>query len=146
MNQSVSPVLHRAKKQRSLTSAVAGAMLGTMIFLPCMAFLLTCIAYGSNDPSRLIPTFAYIAALLSALFCGFLCARLRGKQGLLCGLLSGACMVVLFLLSLFIFSGDAELHAGKILFTDAPVFLLTVLGGIIGGARPAPKKRRRVRR
>ncbi|MBQ8174775.1 MAG: TIGR04086 family membrane protein [Clostridia bacterium] len=145
MDHSVSPVLHRAKKERSLLSSVGTAVAATAVFLPCMAFLLTFFAYQSNDPGRLIPTFAYIAALTSSLFCGFLCARLRGKQGLLCGLLSGLCMVVLFLIALLVFSGSGELRAAKVLFTDIPVFLFTVLGGMIGGTKRAPK-RRRVRR
>lgn len=142
MDHSVSPVLHRAKKERSLPSAIGWAILSAAIFLPCIAFLLTLFAYKSSDPTRYIPIFAYIAALTTALFCGFLAARLRGKQGLLCGLLSGLCMVVLFLLALFIFSGGEELHAGRVLLTDIPVFILTLLGSLFGAARRKPRRRR----
>ena len=143
MNQSASPILHRTKKPRSLLSSVGIALLATIIFLPCASFLFTCFAYRSEDPGALIPTFAYASALLSALFCGFFAARMRGRQGLFCGLLSGVGMMVLFLVALFVFAGDGELDTGKILFTDLPVFVLTVLGGVIGGMKRTPKRRRR---
>ena len=145
MDQSTGIVLHRPKNGYSLLRSVGTSLLATAVFLPCAAFLFTFIAYNTENPSALIPTFAYVAALTSSLFCGFLSARLRKKQGLLCGLLSGGGMLILFLVALFIFAGDGELHMGKVLFTDIPVFLLALLGGIIGGTRRAPK-RRRVRR
>lgn len=141
MDQPIRPVLHRGKKERSLPRSLGTAVLATAVFLPCLAFVLTFFAYKSSDPARLIPTFAYIAALTSALFCGFLCARLRGKQGLLCGLASGLLMVVLFLLALLIFSGESELQGVRVLFTNIPVFLLTVFGGMIGGTKRTPKRR-----
>ena len=146
MKQSSTATAVRGKKKFTLLSAVGTAILETAVFLPCLSFLFSLIAYKTADPTRLIPTMAYIAALMAALFCGFLAARLRGGDGLFCGLLAGGGMVALFLCALFVFSGGEELSVGKILFTDAPVFLLTLLGALIGGAKRATRRGRRIKR
>ncbi len=145
MDVTTTPVLRRGKKDRTVITCAAMGSILTMMLICALALLCTVIAYRNNNPSEWITPFAYLSALISALMGGFSAARLRGRQGLLCGLLTGVSVLMLFAVGLLIFTGESELQAGRILIFYALIYALCVLGGILGGLRREKHHRRRKR-
>lgn len=137
----------REKKKREipiLHATLRGLLLSLLFLLTFLAVGAT-VALQSEDPTSLIPPISYAALLSSALFSGVCCARTRGKQGLLCGLLSGGLWLCLFALGFFLFSPEGESEPLSLLLLLPVLFLLSVFGGIIGGAKRV-RGRGRVRR
>ena len=127
----------------SLGMAVMRSLLATVILLPCLLLVAATVAYNSDNPTALIRPLSYACALFSALFCGFFTARMRGRQGLICGLCSGLGLLCLFLVGLAVFAGEGEMQVTSLLLFYPVLFVLTVLGGILGGARRVDGKRHR---
>lgn len=127
----------------SLGQALLRALLFTLGLMLILLLAAATFAYGNEDPTAYIAPLSYGISLFSAFFCGFICAKMRKRQGLFCGLLSGAGVVLLFVIGLFVFAGG-EADALSLLLFYAILFLLAVFGGIVGGMqRVGGRKRRR---
>ena len=127
----------REKKKREhsvIGSALRGLICALLLLLLLLAVFAT-VAMQSENPSALIAPLSYTASLLSALFCGFISARMRGKQGLLCGLTAGALLLAAFALGLLAFAGEGDIHPASLLIFYPALFTLAVFGGVLGGAR-----------
>ncbi len=135
---------HRKKKiGDSFIGAVLVSLLFSALLLLLLLFVSSFLALSSTDPGSLIPLCGNAAALISALFCGFLAARLRGRQGLLVGAAAGLSYLLFFLLGLAVLAGDASLEMGMILFSYLIFFSLSVLGGVLGTMKRKPRRRSR---
>lgn len=126
-----------------------GASLIRALLLSLLLFLLGVggggyIAYQNEDPTALIRPMAYGIILVVSFAFGFLTARIRGRQGLLCGILAGAVMLLALTVGLLASVGEEGFSAERFLVTDLLACALAVLGGILGCVRR--EKRRRPRR
>lgn len=127
---------HKTKHDsRSLGKAIATSLLVTLFLMLLLLLVLATVAYNSEDPSAFVAPASYAVTLFSAFFCGFAAARLRGKQGLFCGLLSGLAFLCVFLIGMFAFAGDSEMNMASLLLFYPIMYLLSVLGGVFGGMK-----------
>lgn len=143
MDQSITPVLRRGKKERSLPACVALGTLGSLALLLGLALLFTVLAYNNDNPGAWVMPLSYLASLAAAFGGGLISARLRRRQGLICGLLTGVGVLLLYAVGLMILSGESDLQAGRILLTYLLLLAMAVLGGVLGGVRVAKPRRRR---
>ena len=143
MDETMTPVLRRKKKERALITCAAKGALITLMLLCGVALLCSAVAYKNDNPGAWVTPLAYLSALVSVFGGGFTAARLRGRQGLFCGLLTGIGVLLLFAVGLLIFAGENELQAGKILLSYLLLYAVTVFGGMAGGARVTKPRRRR---
>lgn len=143
---SLKPALRQKRTAApSLGSALLRALLLSLGVMLVLLLVGTSFAYTSENPTALIAPFSYAVALFTAFFCGLCCAKIRKRQGLLCGLLSGVGTVCLFLIGLLIFAGDGTLNPLSLLLFYPILFLLAVLGGTVGGMRRVGGRKRRRR-
>ena len=143
MERTATPALVRGQKRRTMTACIATGLLVFLLLLLGISLLAARIAYGQSDPSSWIMPTAYLSSLLSAMGGGLTAARLRGRQGLICGLLTGVGVLIFCILGFMIFSGDAETDMLRVAVSYLFVFLSAVLGGALGSARRSVKRRRR---
>ena len=137
-------VSHRKKGLgQSFMGSVLFSLFLTFLLLIAALLVASFLSLRVKDPAALIPLFGNGASLFGALFCGFLSARLRGRQGLLVGAASGLAYLLLFLLGLALFSGGRELQLGRILFSYLVFFSLSVLGGLLGTMKREKRPRRK---
>ena len=135
------PPARRAQKKE--LSFPASVLLGAICSLFCGTVLLalSCIPLLSlPDPLRLAPVFA-IACLFASVAVGAnLAARLHGKSGLACGILSA----LAFILTLVALACALSLKIRTSLFIIcAPALLLTAaIAGVCGVSEKAPKIRK----
>ncbi len=135
------------KKQHHRKAPTLGTSLlrgwGVMLAVGALLLLaLTAIAYGAEDPSSKITSFATLALVVLAVTSGFASAAFYRKNGLLIGLLAGAGLTVL-LLAFSIAGGSGAPITGRLL-SYLLVLVLSTLGGLLGGAKRT-KRRRRLR-
>lgn len=126
-----------------------GFLRGLLISLLFMAaFAMASVALASllllraENPSAWIRTLGVLLPSLTAFFGGIVSARSRGGMGALSGLLCGALLVIILVL-LAHFSGDAarSLGARAVLYTV--LLLLSVLGGTLGAQKRGKRRRKR---
>ena len=129
----------------SLGTALLRALLLSLAMMLVLLLAGASFAYTSEDPTAFISPVSYGVALFTAFFCGLICAKQRKRQGLFCGLLSGVGVVCLFLVGFFIFAGDGEPNALSLLLFYPILFLLAVMGGVVGGMQKVGNRRRRRR-
>ena len=132
----------RKERGTSFLRATLYALLISLITLILMLLLSSAIAMKSQNPSALIPPLGNGCALACAFLCGFIGARLRGRQGLLIGAASGLGYLLLFLVGLLALAGDGNLEMGMILFSYLIFFALSLLGGVLGTVKRQRKKHR----
>lgn len=138
---------HRQKgAPRSFIRSVLLSLFITALVLLLLLLLSSAVALRSEDPSSLIPPLGNGCALLSAFLCGFLAAKLRGRQGLLVGAAAGLGYLVLFLIGLATQLGDGGLNMGMLLFSYLIFFALSVLGGVLGSIKRERKHRHKLTR
>ncbi|MBQ8858906.1 MAG: TIGR04086 family membrane protein [Clostridia bacterium] len=144
MERIATPALVRGKKRRTMIACIATGLFVFLLLLLGLSLLATRIAYSQSDPSAWILPASYLSSLLAALGGGFTSARLRGRQGLICGLLTGLGVLVISILGLMIFSGDTETDMLRVATSYLFAFLCATLGGLLGGTqkRRTPKRRR----
>lgn len=140
--------LPHSKKEKgvSFLRATLYALLLSAASLLVLLLLSSLIALKSPNPTALIPPLGSACALLSAFLCGFVAARLRGRQGLLVGAAAGLGYLLLFFVGLLALAGDTKLQMGMILFSYLIFFALALLGGALGTYKRAPKRHRKRRR
>lgn len=130
------------KKNHSLLSCVVRGILVSALLMLLLLLAATAIAYRSDDPAAKVTPLAYAAALLTFLLGGLLSARRRGRQGLICGGLTGLGLVMLFLVGYLVMLGDGEADLGRLLLSYSVLLAVSILGGGIGSAMPAGGARR----
>ena len=135
---------------KSRTPLSLGAALVRALLLSLLVFAIAIggggyIAYQSDNPTALIRPMAYGILLSVSFFFGFLTSRIRGRQGLLCGGLSGAVVLLILTVGLLASLGDEGFSPARVFLTDLLAAALAVLGGILGCVR-REKKHRRPRR
>ena len=137
-------VSHRKKGVgQSFLGAVLFSLFLTLLFLIALLLIASFLSLRVKDPAALIPLWGNGASLLGALFCGFVAARLRGRQGLLVGGAAGVADLLLFLLGLAALAGGRELQIGRILFSYLIFLSLSILGGLLGTMKQEKRPRRK---
>lgn len=116
-----------------LTGAACSLALGLILLM------LSCIpALALPDPLRFAPVFALVCLFVSTAAGAYLAAKLHGKSGLACGLLSSLAFVGVIVSLTFILSLKIRV---SLFFICAPLLLITsAVAGVCGVSSPAPKK------
>ena len=135
------PLGRNNRQGRLLTCVMRGVFLALLLML-LLLLGATAFAYQSEDPTALLVPLAYVIEMLTAFFAGLLAARRRKRQGLLCGLLAGGAMLVLFSLGHLTLVGDSETAFLPLLLSDLLLLAVSLLGGVLGAAMPAGGVRR----
>ncbi len=136
---------HQAKisnaKKRGLFASILYSMLFTLLFSFAFLLVLTLIAYKNADPTRLVIPFSYAGLVIASFISGFSGAKLRGAEGLLSGILSGACFsLLLFVLSQFV-KKEGTLPFTFIMFSYICIILISALGGLFASKKKKQKRR-----
>ena len=139
--------LHQAKisnpQKRGLFASIVYSMLFTLLFSFAFLLVLTLVAYKNPDPTKLVIPFSYVGLIIASFISGFSGARLRGAEGLLSGVISGACFsLLLFVLSQFI-KKEGSLPLSFVLFSYICVILVSALGGLFASKKKKQKRRTR---
>ena len=133
---------HSRSPQKKETGFLTAVLIGTVFSLALGMILLAllCIpALALADPLRFAPAFALSALFISAAAGAFLAAKLHGKSGLACGILSALTLVICIVALCFIFS--LKIRA-SLFFICAPALLLVAaFAGLRGVSAPSPKVR-----
>lgn len=137
--------LAKSRAPLSLGGALIRALLLSLLLFAILVGGGGYIAYQSEDPTALIRPMAYGILLSVSFLFGFLTARIRGRQGLLCGALAGIIMLLILTVGLLSAMGEEGLAPERVFFTNLLCAALSVLGGVIGCIR-REKKHRRPRR
>ena len=131
------PVRGQSKKTFGFPTAIlAGALVSVLLGMVLLA--LSCIPIlALSDPLRFAPVFALASLFISAAVGAHIAAKLHGKSGLACGVLSALVLILVLVLIACILS----LKIRMTLFTIcAPALLLTAaVAGISGVSEKAPK-------
>lgn len=139
------PTGHGPQKNRSLLTCAARGLAISLMLMLLLLIAATVIAYRGDDPGARVVPFSYIIMLVTSLCGGFAAARRRGKQGLLCGALTGIGLAALFLIGYLIMIGDKEASPVRLALSYLIMIALSALGGLAGG-RPHSGIRRVRRR
>ena len=133
---------HSRSPQKKETGFLAAVLIGTAfsLVLGMILLALLCIpALALADPLRFAPAFAISALFISAVAGAFLTAKLHGKSGLACGILTALTLVICLVALCFIFS--LKIRA-SLFFICAPALLLvSAFAGLRGVSAPSPKTR-----
>lgn len=127
------PTGHGPQKNRSLLSCSACGLATALVLMLLLLIAATVIAYRGDDPGARVVPFSYIIMLVTALCGGYAAAHRRGKQGLLCGALTGIGLVAICLIGYLIMLGDGEAAPGRLALSYLIMIALSVLGGLAGG-------------
>ena len=131
------PVRGQSKKSVGfLTAILAGALVSVLLGMILLA--LSCIpVLLLSDPLRFAPVFALASLFISTAVGARTAAKLHGKSGLACGVLSALVLILLLVMIACVLS----LKIRMTLFTIcAPALLLTsAVTGISGVSEKAPK-------
>ncbi|MBQ9748686.1 MAG: TIGR04086 family membrane protein [Clostridia bacterium] len=141
--RSIREASHGKKKRRQLPVAVC---IGTLTGLTAgLLFLVLFTALGLTiqDPDRITPPLAIVALLACALICGYVSARLHGKSGFLCGILSG--LMLLGILILTIFACRCVIRITLFAVCAPAVLVCAAVAGVcaVSGKKERPRKKHR---
>ena len=133
---------HSRSPQKKEVGFLTAVLIGTAFSLALGMILLAllCIpALALSDPLRFAPAFALSALFISAAAGAFLSAKLHGKSGLACGILTALMLIICLVALCFIFSLKIRT---TLFFICAPVLLLvSAFAGLRGVSAPSPKMR-----
>lgn len=126
------------KETGFLTAVLIGAAFSLILGMILLA--LCCIpALALADPLRFAPVFALVCLFVSAAAGAYLAARLHGKSGLACGILSALTLIIGMIALCFILSLKIRM---SLFFICAPALLLvSAFAGLRGVSAPSPKMR-----
>ena len=134
------PIAHK-KARRTLSHCLMRGILSALFLMLLMIVIGAVVAYNSPDPTSLIRPLAYGISGLSAALCGLITARLRGGQGLICGLLSGLGLTLFFLLFYFLLGGAGTTPPARLALFYLLLPALSLLGGVLGTVKRTPARR-----
>ena len=101
------------------------------------------IAYACDDPDSVVGALGLSVIYLSALIGGFVAVRYNKKDALICGMLSGAMLTLLFFVISLLFEDNSSYSLLTELLLRGAMMLMSVFGAFAGLHR---KDRRRKRR
>ena len=131
---------HSRSPQKKEVGFLTAVLIGTAFSLALGMILLAllCIpALALSDPLRFAPAFALSALFISAAAGAFLSAKLHGKSGLACGILTALMLIICLVALCFIFSLKIRT---TLFFICAPALLLiSAFFGLRGISEKAPK-------
>ena len=137
-----------ASNDRSLISRLirgsAWALATTLGSGIALISILSLVAYSAPDPSVLIP-FLSVGALMPCMFAGgFVCAKKVKESAMLCGSVSGAVTVIVFLIISLLQRGIQPSGISGIgsLIIHASALIFSVLGSYAGNIKRRSHKRR----
>ena len=134
---------HSRSPQKKEASFLPAVLIGTAfsLVLGMILIALSCIpALALSDPLRFAPVFALSSLFISAAAGAFLAAKLHGKSGLACGILSALTLIICLVALCFIFS--LKIRA-TLFFICAPALLIvSAVAGLRGVSASAPKIRK----
>ncbi len=133
---------NKKKRKDALPACIGRGMLLAILLLMLCLLLAAYLACRQDDPAAKVLPYSYIAMLLCMFLGGFFAARRRGRQGLICGALTGIGLLSLFLIGFLIFSGDSDIAGGRLFLSYLLFFAMSLLGGVAGGMLPAGRARR----
>ncbi len=143
---------HHAKKRTSsdhhtselLKNSLFGAIL-SLLTGTVLLFLSAAICYSAEEPNRLILPLGLCTLYLMSIPGGFFAARKNGRAPLLCGLLCGTVLFLLFLLiSLLLPASQNTPRFGLSLLLRTLILPCSVLGSLFGSKpKASPRKHRR---
>lgn len=115
--------------QRWLLPVLFGAAMGLLVTSAILT-VLSLILTLQDIPQGIIQPLAIVSMAVGALVSGYLAARIVGKRGLLCGLLSGTvCCLILLVLSLAITDVSTDITQGVQLIL---ALAASAFGGVMG--------------
>lgn len=136
--------------QNSFSQIFISAFFGTAIGVICALILTvvgTLLCYSAKDPDTLITPVAFAVLYLSSMVAGFAAVRKNRSSALLCGGLSGALIMLLFLFCSIFLKGNAPSPIKFPLSLLLRFFMIVaaILGGYIGLGRKNTSHRPRKR-
>ncbi len=138
------PVIRRGKKEKGLLFCIVCGTGGCVLLVLLFSLLSATLAYRQGNPGTWVAPLSYLSAFLAAFGGGAVAARTHRRSGLLCGVLTGIGVLLVFTAGLLLCRGDGEISPAHLIPFYSLLFVATVLGGVIGGVRiPHAKKRRR---
>ena len=123
----------------TLFGGVIRALLFSLLTALFLLLVFAYILYRFPEKGALLTPLAFITAALVALLGGFYGGRTLQRNGALCGISTGVCLVFLFALVALI------LRAGTLSSTAIPLYLLIMAAATAGGIRGAKKSKKRRR-
>ena len=131
------PARRKPKKALGFSAAVlSGAAFSTVLGMVLLA--LACIpALSLSDPLRFVPVFALVCLFVSAAAGAHLSARLHGKNGLLCGLLSSRALILILVVTACVLS--LKIKTSLFLICAPALLLISAIAGVCGVSASEPK-------
>ena len=120
----------KSKKEKSFLSSVFS---GACISLVLGMLLLTLFAIPAlklEDPLRFVPIFSLIALFVSAAIGAHFSARLHGKSGLACGVLSSLILIMALVALGFLFS--LQIKPTLFIICAPSLLFISAIAGICG--------------
>lgn len=130
------------EKERGPVLSLAFSLLFTLLFSLAFLIVATLIAYNTEDPSSLLMPLSYAAVACSSLFAGISSAKLRGRQGLLMGVLAGLLFIAILFLCSFLPGMTRPESLLSVLPMYTAILALSLIGGKIGGIKREKKRKR----
>ena len=120
----------KPKTEKSfLFSVLFGAFFSLILGMLLLA-LLTVPALMLEDPLRFAPIFSLVALFISAIIGAHISARLHGKSGLACGMLSSLVMIMVLVALGFIFS--LQIKTSLFMICAPSLLIISAIAGICG--------------
>ncbi len=135
------------KGGQSYPKKVVKAFLITLAIGIGTILLASLAAYFFPDPDPVIRPLALFAAAITAFIGGIVTGKIHGESPLMCGTLNGLLLLALMILASLPFQSLASGYSTwTSLLLHAAVPILSLVGAIIGTQKPAPRKRKRLKR
>ena len=131
------PAHRRAKKEIGFPAAVfSGAAFSVALGMALLA--LSCIpALSLSDPLRFVPIFSLVCLFVSAAAGAYLAARMHGKSGLVCGLLSSLALIMILVVIACILS--LKIKTSLFFICVPAILLVSAIAGVCGVSASEPK-------
>jgi putative membrane protein (TIGR04086 family) len=142
---------HRSKSsdssiQNGFFHTLKSSLFGAVIGIAC-AFVLMMIGafvcYSSGDPHKLIGAVSLVALYLSSLISGFAAVRRNSSSALLCGGLSGAFLMLFFIVCSIFFDSGSSFDFPVSILLRVGIIAVAALGGFSGLKRNTNKRKTR---
>ncbi|MBR7161671.1 MAG: TIGR04086 family membrane protein [Clostridia bacterium] len=120
----------RTKKEKSFIVSVFSGALCSLLFGVLLTALFALPALKLEDPLRFAPVFGLASLFISAAVGAHLSARLHGKSGLACGMLSSLLLILVLVGLSFVFS--VQIKPSLFSICAPSLLLLSAVSGILG--------------
>lgn len=120
----------KPKTEKSFLFSVLFGALFSLILGMLLLALFTVPALMLEDPLRFAPIFSLVALFISAIIGAHISARLHGKSGLACGMLSSLVMIMVLVALGFIFS--LQIKTSLFMICAPSLIIVSAIAGICG--------------